>query len=369
MASNVARWLAVVLGGVLSVVAGCAHPGLIPAQQLRGEDLAPEAKPVKIEGLAKLGRPMDPEHRIQPGERLEVSCSSLFEEAGTEKFSVRVDEAGAISVPLVAQRLPVGSLTSGQAEQVVRTAYVTANLLRQPQVTVRTVEPKTSTVYVMGAVKHPGVYELTEPDECDPLRAVLAAGGLTEDAGGVVEIRRAPVQDGPQPTPDWGAAWPNALPSPAVVKPGPNGEDIVRLAFAREDFRATADQLSLHNGDVVVVEERKKEPFFVTGSVNKPGEFPTPTDREIHVLEAIGMAGGVNTMSEPTTVVVVRRLEGKPPVSIRVDLARAAQDPKENIRLMAGDLVSVQEDAASQSRRFIREFLRLGLYWPLTLVN
>jgi len=121
----------------------------------------------------------------------------------------------------------------------------------------------------------------------------------------------------------------------------------------------------LNNGDVVSMEEKKKQPFFVAGSVNKPGEFPTPTDREIHLLEAIGMAGGVNTLSEPTQVLVTRRVEKQPPIVLRVNLQQAAKEPKENIRLMAGDVVSVEEDAISESRRFFREFIKLGVNAPI----
>src|SRR5688572_28877606 len=133
---NTARLLTAIVCGALSGVAGCAtQVGLLVARNLPGEYHAPAISPVKVGGLAKLGRPADQEHRIQPGERLEVSCSNLVEEIKTETFSVRVEDDGTVSVPLLSKRLPVGLLTSAEAEQVVRSAYAGANLIRNPQVT------------------------------------------------------------------------------------------------------------------------------------------------------------------------------------------------------------------------------------------
>jgi hypothetical protein len=127
------------------------------------------------------------------------------------------------------------------------------------------------------------------------------------------------------------------------------------------DLRIKPDQLQLNSGDVVTVEENKILPFYVTGSVNKPGEFPTPQDREIHLLEGIGLAGGVNSLSQPNQALVIRRIEGKEPLVLRVNLDRAAKVPKENIRLMSNDVVNIQEDFPSQTRRFFREFVKAGI--------
>jgi protein involved in polysaccharide export with SLBB domain len=102
------------------------------------------------------------------------------------------------------------------------------------------------------------------------------------------------------------------------------------------------------------------KPIFVSGSVNKPGEFPIPLGRELRVLEAIGMAGGVLAASEPNNALLSRRPDGKAPIVIHIELDRAARIPQENLALMEGDVITVVEDAASHRRRAIRQFLRLG---------
>jgi protein involved in polysaccharide export with SLBB domain len=424
---------------------------VVSVKDLGPEDEAPPLRPIQPLDLAKLARPTGPESRIQPNDLIEVSCSDLFEESKTETFPARVEEDGTICLPLLSRRVPVSTSTCGDAEQRIRTAYSTANLIRQPHVTIRVVQHHSNNIYVIGAVRNPGIYEL-QPDDSDPLRAILVAGGLTEEAGSVVEIRRAarPALPG-QPKSPPGPAYPRvaarpetqpaslspypiiplgiapkapeprakAIPDaeslsleseegeadplitdsltgengdmiitasvtvpviaepataePATAQPLPSKIDVpseaetIRIDLADNAHLPSQDQLRLHNGDVVNVEQKKKHPFFVTGSVNKPGEFNTPTDREVHVLEAIGLAGGVNTLSEPKHARVIRRFEDKRSVIIRVNLRRAAKSPKENIRLMPGDVVSVDEDAASRARRAFREFIKLGLYVPLSI--
>jgi protein involved in polysaccharide export with SLBB domain len=362
------------------------------------KDLTPDYKPKRVRpsktfDLARLGRPAEAETRIHIGDLLEVSCSDLVEESKKETFPVHVADDGTVSLPLLDQRVPIASLTEGEAEQVIHNAYAASNLIRQPQLTVRTLEHKTNTIYVIGAVKKPGVYEL-QPEECDPLRAIVAAGGVTEDAEGVVEIRRAGkrnsikrdsstrpenvtkvLPDAEKPRQGKLILLPEAekprqgkivLVEEVAAKPRADDE-ILRFDLSSKNIARNPDQLQLQNGDIVSVEQKKIRPFYVAGAVNKPGEFPMPKDREIRALEAVGLAGGVLTISEPTTALVVRRPKGKEAVVIRIDLSRAARHPAENPILMEGDVISVVEDAAAHARRAVRQFINLGLSLPIRM--
>ena len=410
-------FLAPLAGTFLCCLCGCAtsNPSFSGDQVARGvdavvrpfnptygsvslKDLKPEYQPKAIRrsktlDLAKLGRPVEAETRIQPGDLLQVSCSDLVEESKKETFPVHVDEDGGISLPLLSQRVPVATLTAGEAEQVIHNAYAASGLIRQPNLTVRTLEHKTNTVYVIGAVKKPGVYEL-QPEECDPLRAIVAAGGITEDAEGVVEIRRAGnrnsmkrdsstrpenvtkrLPDSEKPRQGKLILLPEAekprqgrvvLVEEVAAKPRADDE-ILRFDLSSKNIVRNPDQLQLQNGDIVSVEQKKIRPFYVAGAVNKPGEFPLPKDREIRALEAVGLAGGVLTISEPTTALIVRRPKGKEAVVIRIDLSRAARHPTENPILMEGDVISVVEDAAAHARRAVRQFINLGLSLPIRM--
>jgi polysaccharide export outer membrane protein len=357
--------LAALVGVLAGCGTGCVNSGTISARELRPEYQPGLVRAAKTLDLAKLGRPSDPEARIQAGDLLEVSCSDLIEERKKDTFPVRVEEDGHVTLPLLSQRMPVAALTAGEAEEVIRTAYVGSGLIRHPQLTVRTVQHKTHTIYVIGAVKKPGIYEL-QPDECDPLRAIVAAGGVSEDAASVVEVRRSKRPPAPGDSALRAVSVPARGPARAPVpKAYEAREEILRFDLTVQDTPLDPAKLLLHNGDVVSVEQRKRRPFYVAGSVTKPGEFPIPTDREIRVLEAIGLAGGVNMLSEPTHALVIRRPTDMKPVVIRVDLSRAARHPDDNLRLMEGDVVSVVEDAASHTRRAIRQFINFGLFLPM----
>ena len=57
--------------------------------------------------------------------------------------------------------------------------------------------------------------------------------------------------------------------------------------------------------------------------VNKPGEINVPPDRSVRVLEALGMAGGVDRSSLPNKAVVIRaRPADTGLVAVRIDLGR-----------------------------------------------
>jgi protein involved in polysaccharide export with SLBB domain len=380
----------------VDVVVRPFHPtyGTISLKELTPEYQPKPVRPSKTLDLARLGRPTEAETRIHVGDLLQISCSDLLEESKKETFPVHVAEDGTVSLPLLPQRVPVATLTAGEAEQVIHNAYAASNLIRQPQLTVRTLEQKTNTIYVIGAVKKPGVYEL-QPEECDPLRAVVAAGGMTEDAEGIVEIRRAGKRnslkrDAPTRRVNVTKRVPEAekprqgklVLLPEAEKPRQQGrvvlveevatkpradDEIIRFDLSNKNMLKNPDQLQLQNGDIVSVEQKRMRPFYVAGAVNKPGEFPMPKDREIRALEAVGLAGGVLTISEPTTALVVRRPKGKEAVVIRIDLSRAARHPEENPILMEGDVISVVEDAAAHTRRAVRQFINLGLSLPIRM--
>jgi protein involved in polysaccharide export with SLBB domain len=165
----------------------------------------------------------------------------------------------------------------------------------------------------------------------------------------------------------YGLAYPPpALAGEAQAPPRtgePERSSLIHLDLTQEhDKRALAQGLALQNGDVISIEPRKIRPIYVVGMVNKPGEYPLPPDRAVRVLEAIGLAGGVDRTSLPDKAVVIRqRPDQSGVVTIRIDLNRAKRDIEANILLTQGDMVSVEETAASYTRGLIRGAFRLGV--------
>jgi len=107
----------------------------------------------------------------------------------------------------------------------------------------------------------------------------------------------------------------------------------------------------------IAVTEYKSQKFFVVGNVQKPGTYPLT--KNIGVVEAISMAGGISTGpgTKPVTgtvAIVVRATPGAkadqprmpdqspPGQKITVSLAAAmAGDPKNNLEIKNGDTIYV----------------------------
>jgi polysaccharide export outer membrane protein len=80
--------------------------------------------------------------------------------------------------------------------------------------------------------------------------------------------------------------------------------------------------------------------IFVTGKVNKPGDFiiGRPTD----VMQAISMAGGLTPFASPGSIVVLRRVEGREEVyPFNYSDVSKGRSLEQNRTLLPGDVVVV----------------------------
>ncbi len=107
----------------------------------------------------------------------------------------------------------------------------------------------------------------------------------------------------------------------------------------------------------ITVTDYKSQKFFVVGNVQKPGTYPLT--KNISIVEAISLAGGVSTGtgSKPVSgavAIIVRANPGgkidqprlpnqsRPEEKITVSLAAAlAGDPKQNVEIKNGDTIYV----------------------------
>jgi polysaccharide export outer membrane protein len=80
--------------------------------------------------------------------------------------------------------------------------------------------------------------------------------------------------------------------------------------------------------------------IYVIGRVNKPGDFPV--GRDVDVLQALSMAGGLTPFAAENGIKVVRR-EGAKQVTMPFEYGRVVRGEKleQNITLQRGDVVVV----------------------------
>lgn len=92
---------------------------------------------------------------------------------------------------------------------------------------------------------------------------------------------------------------------------------------------------------VVTVVDKPSSVVVVSGGVKNPGKFPITAQRE-RVLDVISQAGGASAAPTAAVVTVVR---GNQRASAKLE--RIMNDAKQNIRLVPGDQVMVDDEAVS----------------------
>ena len=217
---------------------------------------------------------------VMPGDVLRVLVADSMEgglfaplaNGGTVFEAVRVDSSGSISLPYVG-RLKVQGKSLAAIEQQVRGA-LRASAAVQPQVMVDLADDRSNSVLVAGAVPRPGRFGGNK----GPLTALDA---ITQAGGSTLPPYQADV----------------------VIR---SGKKVKRIPYQQ-----------LLNGRNVAVEPRSEvvvEPnlkrFVAMGALTKPGLHELPS-KQTNLLDALGVAGGLNDRAADATGVFVFRLEGR----------------------------------------------------------
>lgn len=129
-----------------------------------------EADPLRANLATPMMIPVAKDYRVGPNDLLDIEVLDL----DNLKRTVRVNAAGAISLPLVGAVLVAG-LTSQEVEQHIADRY-REKYLQNPQVSVFIREFTTERITVEGAVVKPGIYPLS--GQITLLRALALAGGF-----------------------------------------------------------------------------------------------------------------------------------------------------------------------------------------------
>jgi len=323
-------------------------------------------------------------------------------------YPIPVREDGTVPLPLI-EPVSVKGLTITEAEQSINKVYRQRGIIREGSRTLVTlIQPRQTRVLVIRQdspggginVQAPGIRGLRSPTvttntkrgtgwivdlpayENDVLTALAQTGGLPgTDAANEVVIQRG-YADASRA--DALVAEQFKMAAPANRPPAPTGKegDVIRIPLrlppgAPVPFKP--QDILLQRGDIVFIEARDTQ-FFYTGGLLPSLEVPIPRDYDLGVLEAIARVGGPifngavnsNNLSgsivapgignpSPSLLTVLRRTPGGGQVTIRVDLNRAAQDPRENILVQAGDVLVLQETPGQAFARYVTQVFQFNL--------
>ena len=224
--------------------------------------------------LSYLDKPYCQEYIIGEGDILVIRVYDSPELDTT----VRVGGDGMISMPLLGP-IKVGGMDvaaiAGHVEALLADGY-----LLSPQVNVFVEEYRSKKVTILGQVNRPGLNELQ--GSITLLELISRAGGLTEDAGGLITIKRK-----------------------KLVSEDEKKVITIDIEKLIEQGDASLN-IPVQDGDSIYVE--KAGVFYVTGEVQRPGSYKheeNPT-----VLKAITLAGGLSDHGAPGRIRIIRIIDG-----------------------------------------------------------
>jgi protein involved in polysaccharide export with SLBB domain len=128
--------------------------------------------------------------------------------------------------------------------------------------------------------------------------------------------------------------------------------------------------VTLWEGDTVIVEPLKPQIFTVVGLVNKPDNYPYPPDTTYNLAQAIGFAGGVDRIGDPRYAVVYRLKPDGTIAHLCLDIRRTAEDDRPSsleVTIRPGDVIALEQTPRTRTREFLyRVFnISVGAYVPL----
>ncbi|MGE0378121.1 MAG: SLBB domain-containing protein [Planctomycetaceae bacterium] len=334
--------------GIIALLAGslsgCAA-GKYRAASLPLEWQATAVENAQTLELAKIASPTVQTDRIGRGDVLKINISTGFNTENNPEWVVRVSDDGDVLLPDLGD-VPLEGLELEAAEAQIGSLCREKGLYRLPQVTVTMEQPKINNVMVIGAVKEPNTYELRSGSS-SLLEAIVKAGGLSEDAGTVVEIRH-PGFRGSSRSPRIAAAGTQEIWNVSHEEPGaPDGPQTVKvdLISATQAGRGGYD---LPDGSIVNVQRHDPLPIHVAGLVKKAGAYEFPIGKELTLLDAIAEAEGISNPLANKVYIIRNKPGHDEPILIEASLRKAKHHRGlDNPLLIPGDYVSVEQTPGS----------------------
>jgi hypothetical protein len=403
----------------------------IPVHILPDELLVESKQDLKPISLALLRQQYPDSYKLASGDILGVYIEGVLGEADTPPpvnitegtnlppsigYPIPVQQDGMVPMPLI-DPVSVDGLTVSQAEKTIMAAYEAKKILRtdERRVLVTLMRPRQTRVLVVREDSQNQYQRLTIRSRA--IRGLpttqTTIGGTQQGTGAVVElpayendVLHALAETGGLPGADaieeiiiqrgfWDVvANPNGtdmnLPNNVEPYGSDKSQQTIRIPLRwrpGEPLPFTPNDIVLRTGDIVIV--RALEPaFYYTGGLMPAREVPMPRDTDLTVVEAILkvdgslLNGAVSTDNlngtivqrglgnpSPSLLAVLRKTPNHGQVTIRIDLNRAVNDPRENILVQAGDVLILQETPSEAIGRYLSQVFNLSIITKIVDTN
>ena len=331
--------LAILLPGAV----GCSMGKVVTQDLEEFRKAGPVKFEVDVSALVQAKTPVGP-YRVVPGDLLSIRLpvldplSSSLAEGSSGVLLRRVGDDGNIWLPLHDKTAVRGKSFSEIEDQITK-LYYPGMLNHSPGVAVQVAEYATRYVDLVGGVAAPGRYQLRS-DEMSLVAALMKAGNVTPQGAGLIRISR---------------------PGEKEFK-----EVMLPLKGATQPF---AD-VPLSGGEIIEVAALQGQLFTIVGLIRQPGTFNLPVGAGINLIQALGLAGGVDPVADPRHVTIYRQDDKDKLVSARFALngneswqwrhnvfADSTLGAEAFVPIKAGDVIVLEKTLRTRARTFLAQTL------------
>ena len=255
---------------------------------------------------------------------------------------VNIDPDGYIDLPLAGRVKAAGLTVEALRANILNSL---AYYVKNPVCSVTITEFHSQPVYVLGAVKDPGVRQLQGGRHL--LEVLSMAGGLNADAGQSILVARES---------SFGT-----IPVREVVTDEDTGTVTGQVKVADLMSGARPDlNIEIKPHDVITVSRARM--VYVVGDVGKPGAFLLNERPGISVLQALSMAGGLSRTAAPKNSRILRFVQGSADRHEEdVNLSSILAGKSEDVPLRADDILFIPNSLAKNaSLRAIEAGIQVG---------
>jgi polysaccharide export outer membrane protein len=225
--------------------------------------------------------------------------------------TLRVQEDGAIRLPMTNSSVKAAGLMPNELESSVAEAIRNAKILVEPLVTVTVTEYRSRPVSVVGAVVHPTTFQAV--GDMTLLEALGRAGGLAPSAGSEILISTAASSETRR----------------------------ISLRALLEEAKPEVN-IKLQGGEHIRVPEAGR--VFVIGNVKRPGAFPIQDADGASVLKILAYSEGLTQYASKVAYVYRKSNVGAAPHEIAVEIRKLMERKEPDFVLKANDVLYVPED-------------------------
>ena len=282
----------------------------------------------------------EPEYLVGPGDIVKVKLPGDAE----FDFTATIDENGKFEVPFFEE--PVMAKCRSERELRADITKLLSKYLRKPMVNVQIERNSRPPAIIYGEVRTPQKVDLRR--KATLLELLSISGGVTEDAGGMIQVFRTqpPICSDNTQEKDW------------VAENG--GLDVPSRIYSLSSLRQGREEANpvINPGDVVVV--LKAAPIYVTGEVREPKGILLK-EGGLSLYQAIAMLGGPNREAKTKDIKIYRlKVNSKDREIISANYDLIKKGTQKDVMLEPYDIIEVDKSKKSVAQTILELAIGAG---------